>query len=714
MTKFRRLMPHLVALLPLAMCLFATPRADAQETRRPAFESVRVGWQDRVTADHWNPVRVRLTGGSVPETVSLRVTVQQSGRTTFIARRPGIVAGPTGTLPIDLVVAVPAIPNSWQVPPVRIDVDLLDENGGLLDRVRLVTDAPFDNRTRDLSLMSATEPLIAAGDSLRGLTNGDAFRRLAPVGESDADANAGGISGSVARLDPGDLSNLSPAYESLAALALPLNDLASLPNATREAIRAWVRAGGTLAIVRGSTRRPFDEWLPAPQTIAVDQGLGEGFALGPSAPDDWRIGLSDYRIDRFVTSLRDDERAWLTGPDVATGLLGSGRVILLDESPGVATNTVRAETLWRVLLGPAMIGHALSTFNGDSSVRGISMYSHSSDDLLSIPAPVSETFDRFPNVRAPSLWPLLLFIAVLGLLIGPVDRVVLKRFGRMHLSWLTASLWIILAGTLAYFVPLLVRSGESHVGLVRLFDVEPDGSSHDTAFYTLLAGETRRVVLSPTVEQNGWARPALGFVGSTLAEPFQSFQGRNAPLLPFTAPIWSPRAVRIDDADVPVPLTVDLRPHPEEPRGAIGRYRLRLEHDQPLEVLGAAVWDSTGYSQFIFNDSSVPENGVIELDVDRRAPVAPFATPRAGAPWAWTTGSRNATEMAPFFLPGLAPRTTAIEPLIDAGTHRVVLLHVQFAEGTDDLLDGARTARTHAHLRFLLPDPNRNTTENTP
>lgn len=73
-------------------------------------------------------------------------------------------------------------------------------------------------------------------------------------------------------------------------------------------------------------------------------------------------------------------------------------------------------------------------------------------------------------------------LLLLGVLVGPVDALALRRAGAQHHSWATSLLWIALASVLAYWLPMLVRSGPTLVNRVTIIDaVVPPASDEPHA-----------------------------------------------------------------------------------------------------------------------------------------------------------------------------------------------------------------------------------------
>ncbi len=189
-------------------------------------------------------------------------------------------------------------------------------------------------------------------------------------------------------------------------------------------------------------------------------------------------------------------------------------------------------------------------------------------------------------------------LLVLAFFVGPLDALVLRRVRARQHSWATCLVWIILASVLAYWLPMLLRSGPTRINRVSVVDaimLAPGSGSQGadnspslawtTAYTGVYAASTSRASLTDPQESAGrWWRGAsaqvympysrqgrAGTVVNTFGQSLPDFSslgsdakvgaagaGGNT-LLPGTFKVWTFRMF-VDQARSAWPIGISVRP----------------------------------------------------------------------------------------------------------------------------------------------------------
>jgi hypothetical protein len=78
------------------------------------------------------------------------------------------------------------------------------------------------------------------------------------------------------------------------------------------------------------------------------------------------------------------------------------------------------------------------------------------------------------QMRPLSIWWVIGLLTTLAVLLGPVDYKLLKRLGRLPMTWLTCAFWIVLFTGGAYYGVQELRGGRMKLRAVAVFDAIPD------------------------------------------------------------------------------------------------------------------------------------------------------------------------------------------------------------------------------------------------
>lgn len=366
---------------------------------------------------------------------------------------------------------------------------------------------------------------------------------------------------------------------------------------TLDAVRAWVLSGGRLVIIAEPAGEGWRRWLPeGPAFDVVRVGdltplpgpgdvrdvLAELRALAEAAPPNpgsterdelvsaWHKQLRELQAPAFDAAAtvrarpvtlteRGKASGWRTrwaageaGAIVAEGPIGFGFVTVVGADPELTLGNVSAPGLRAVWESAARTilerdgGWLARPVYPQFSWRGqpTDMFDGEPETARA----VWSALDRAVrgqglrvDVGAGVFFGIAGCVAVLALLLGPIDALVLKRIGARSLAWASALGWIGLASVAGVLIPTLLRSGESSAGRFTETDVllEPvaGGSARevssaaalawDTSVGTIFAGRPERFALP----DEGVARVSRGISAISSAgdrSAFRSFAPHDA------------------------------------------------------------------------------------------------------------------------------------------------------------------------------------------
>lgn len=231
--------------------------------------------------------------------------------------------------------------------------------------------------------------------------------------------------------------------------------------AAARALARWVELGGTLVLAVGADGRGLGGLAPlAGGTISAgaameQRELLQSLDLEPRAdPEGARVPVSDVAPGpgaRVLNRSRDGR------PLVVEAPRGFGRVVVFAFDPAVARMAGAGgagEMLVELLRVPeASPVDSSNQYRGDMTVKA------------------AESFVAgIPPLRPISLRFLLLFMTAYVLIVGPIDYLVLKRLGRMTLTWVTYPVTIVVFSALAYGFATSMKGNAMIVTAVEIVD----------------------------------------------------------------------------------------------------------------------------------------------------------------------------------------------------------------------------------------------------
>jgi len=450
---------------------------------------VFLGYDGTLREASWFPIVCEIRNGDAPFTGTIEVSASGYGKGQS---QRMVVELPTGTLKR---VVIPAFASGRY--QTLWDVRLLDERGRV--RQEQVALRPQRQIGWEVKLVGSL-PRTASGAVA-----------LLPIKRNQPDAQPGAV-----RFQPSIFPDNPLVLEGLDALYLNSEAAASLRTSQVNAILAWMNAGGHLIVaieqVSDVTASPWLRGvLPVEPkevvTVAVHPELEAWLSTGmavtnygrnldgrarvrtPSAtvlvenvfsdlPADSAFEVADIRV--VTGTVREGHTVLAAGdkPLIISANRGLGRVTALMFSPEREPfkSWKNLKTFWTKLVevpGALYLGGDFNTGYGPS-VDGI----------------FGAMIDSRQVHKLPVGWLLLLLLVYL-LVIGPFDRLWLKRINRPMLTWITFPCYVVFFSGLIYFIGYRLRAGDSEYNELHLVDVLRNGERAE------LRGRTYASIYSP-------------------------------------------------------------------------------------------------------------------------------------------------------------------------------------------------------------------------
>jgi uncharacterized membrane protein YhaH (DUF805 family) len=398
---------------------------------------------------------------------------------------------------------------------------------------------------------------------------------------------------------------------------------------------------------------------------------------------------------------------------IAEGPVGFGWVTIVGVDPKSATDIVSnaaAGILWR----DAMV-NVTADYRTRLAENLFINYAYARGDTSMISA-LSHLADM-PPVGDGAFFLIIAGIAVMGLLIGPGDAIVLKRLRQRHRSWITALLWIGLASLLAYAAPAIVRSGETRVNTLEVVDLLPPESraaapGYSTRLTGVFASRSGRMQFSRPLESSLW-RGVSPMRAYEVQSGLSWFLVTNQSARRDDAG-W-PRGNPIDDLRTGIWTFRTFQSHGPT-TGALAHLQLELAlGDWPRLMVrnlpeGARLLDSAAFTQRGWYEFTPPEPTPDGLSLDARN-----THPTSRAPTQWADEQRDSNfyywdHRTPAFTPrvaldldGPAGRAHAARQAVLGGDFACVYLHIEGLPAPYELATEPSIGSHKAIVRALVP-----------
>lgn len=453
---------------------------------------VFIGYDGVVRESAWFPITCEIENTGAPFKGFIEVSPANFG-SGQIQRFP--IELPTGTVKR---VIIPTFAISRYITPW--DIQLLDSRGKVVaDSLGLRPQRQVGWETK----LMGSLPRTAAG----------AVTLRTPKRDQPEEAKP-----AAARFQPSMFPDNPLVLESLDAIYLNSETAVSLRSSQVNALLAWMNAGGHLIvaieqisdvtalpwlrnvlpvepqdIVPVLDHSPLERWLHQvslvtnypPNSINKTKNKPQPPMSDLNAADAFGDPQADRVFEaaeiRVVTGKNRDGRAIVSAGDkplMLTADRGLGRITTLMFSPEREPfkSWKDLPSLWTILLEVPLELYVADDFNTGygSGVDGI----------------FGAMIDSRQVHKLPIGWLLLLLLIYL-LVIGPVDRIWLKRINRPMLTWITFPCYVVFFSGLIYFIGYRLRAGDSEYSELHVVDVLPNGERAE------LRGRTYASIYAP-------------------------------------------------------------------------------------------------------------------------------------------------------------------------------------------------------------------------
>lgn len=284
-------------------------------------------------------------------------------------------------------------------------------------------------------------------------------------------------------------------FVSLDLLILYNPDWGQLRPEQIKAICDWVSNGGTLLLVLGS--HPLSADHPLAQLMPVSLGQPRQTTISEQVLAQWELDSSSTETVTAWPLSPKPGALWVGTSEssagfFAVGLAGFGRVAVLAFDPSQLSSGQAAHSaaFWTTRIGACLSDPPVSTQNSGQMAtisggyrRTIVLSQNASQQPDNGPDYVYQSglsqnsvnqvlqyqYD-VKQMRPLSIWWVILILASMAILLGPVDYFVLRRLDRLPLTWLTSIGWIALFTVGAYYGVQALRGGRMQVRTVSVLD----------------------------------------------------------------------------------------------------------------------------------------------------------------------------------------------------------------------------------------------------
>ena len=385
----------------------------------------------------------------------------------------------------------------------------------------------------DYSSSSRLLTSVAETDLLIGLVGRGKFGLLRLPKESVCQSS--GAKGKVfvghklPRMVPWDWTGFVP----LDLLVLYDPDWSQFREQQLKAIIQWVSNGGKLLLVLGSHplsgNNPIAQFLPFElqdvKQVTISQGILQQWLLAHDEPETvsaWplvpRAGARYYEAPTYDM----DECVF------ATAYAGFGRVSVLAFDPSTMSDqqTAKSAQFWVSRIETVLEEEStMSRVNRGSRYPSNRMsrmieYSGDPDKVISSQRRSQGRFEvgqahgannavmefLYQGIKPLSIWWVILLLTLLAVLLGPLDYKLLKRKGRLPLTWVTCTFWIALFTVGAYYGVQAIRGGDMDLRVVSVVDgIEGDDHAWSTNYCGLFAPYSDDYRLSGLQPNQWWS-----------------------------------------------------------------------------------------------------------------------------------------------------------------------------------------------------------------
>jgi len=614
--------------LPSLLALFTLIPATSGQTLR----KVDYGWGDAARLGRWNPVFITV-GDSQPRTIQLQIHGTYGERGEALCVRQTAVAD---VIPTTYLLLFPL-----NTQPSRIEVIVSDQKTG-----KTLGSLPLQNPESFSPAGRVPMKLLDPQDILVGIS-GDIGEALALQTQLSRASVAAGI------LNQIKLPANFAGYDGISVLVLAAADLPALTPDQEEAILRWVRSGGNLLVIPGTL--PLPEKSELMNALPCSIGVNETIALpaGSAATRPSTLNARELSprpgADKFAVLNQFGFRRRLG--------LGRLAVLPIDVSPLQFADDRNANAFWKDLLVPMVKVPTPQTATEEP-------VSDEAENMLSSGPDAADSVGRGPResvairhilellgatgpAHSHDWQPLLLSLAGIFALIGPLDSIILMRLGMRPRNALTLIGWIGLLATMGTYALARQPGSDPTIASFRLLDQVNGEMVAATDIVVVKSDEPARVPLS--LDETEWWEPANQaarsfdpdrFVDAICHEDRKGCRPESVDLTAGQPQAWHGESAAGD----PGLLQATLSLHPDES----GNPHLvgKLINDSSAEMSDIQIATASGNFRI---DQSVAAGASIDVDATfTNKPIALSGLPE------------DATDVAP-------DRTDRIETLVKSG-----------------------------------------------
>ncbi|MFB3892780.1 MAG: hypothetical protein ACE15C_12235 [Phycisphaerae bacterium] len=425
---------------------------------------VGFGWGGCYRPLQWTPMEITIHAPKLKEPLGgvVQIAAQQDSMTSMTVSQPVVVTA-------DLPCRAPLV-TKFAAGGNTASLALLDDKG----RTKWSQDYSMGGYTPE-RLTKA----VSAKDMLIGVAGRMSFG-LSQLGQQSTCATGDGQGSVFVRDKQLQLLPLDwTGYASLDALVLCNPDWGLINVHQGKAISQWVSSGGKLLIVLGGNPLPADH--PVASLLPFKLGAFKPAKLPanrmPRRPPNLNAvydiniwGIGDAAAGGCKVQNLGGEQVLAQGP------VGFGQVAVLAFDPSEIkereTDEPTRAAFWCWCLDSLPNARRIQfrqdrTPSDDSNDYGERF---EAGVIASATNAVIKHLYDIGELRVISIWWVILLLAVLAVLLGPIDYLVLKRLDKLPLTWITSA--VIIAGftVAAYYGVRAIRGGSMHVRAVTVID----------------------------------------------------------------------------------------------------------------------------------------------------------------------------------------------------------------------------------------------------
>lgn len=547
--------PLAISVVALLLTIAFASSASAQRSgdSPPTTVLLDLGFGGNLPAGQWAPARVVVSPMDDPVEAIARIVIRTPANDTLSTLVP------VDTTPNKETI----VPTTLWVPPsiAGITIELVQASG------RPIASTTYDTlgTAQAIKIEPPTRTPIILGvgsPSLRLAFGNENYQRdfIGPLEERlrNRVAIAKVASAVPQRIGEAPWLPTTPmAYQGLAATVIDGRIAMNLEPEGLRALRESLIAGGRVMIVNADNqaiRAILGEHMP--KGLAVEPGTATTLPPTLGGPGD--IVSQSFNPHSLPTG-------WKLVPAceglAAQGPVGLGWVLALGFDPdqladaGLVSAT---ETAWHA---------TLATMVSDDLDRGLAVLGNTQWREPSLVAAAAGSalnwVSQAPSVGIGAFLAIFAMMLGLAIAIGPIDRLVLKRFHALHRWWLAAMAWILLATIGAWILPPKVRSGPTSVSTVRVVDarITDDGPTH--AWQSSVDGmfmNTSATIALNDIDEGSWLSPMVDpWRQTSLGSLTMAPAGSVMKPAPTTARLWTVRTFQQQGAtDTPIHARFEL------------------------------------------------------------------------------------------------------------------------------------------------------------